>query len=49
VALSPEAHKAMLAGEWKTGAGEFEQHRGIFLPEDFRAVRQWLHARARCG
>lgn len=35
------------AGSGGAGAAEFEAHRGIFLPEDFRALRQWLWARAR--
>ena len=33
-----------------TGSGQAEAflaHRDIFLPEDFRALRQWLHTRAR--
>jgi len=47
VALTPERHGQYLAGEWKSDAAIFAQHRDVFLPEDFRALRQWLHARAR--
>lgn len=47
VALDAVAHKSFLAVEWKTGAAEFARHRDVFLPEDFRALRVWLHARAR--
>ena len=47
VALGSEQHGKFLAGEWKAGAADFAQHRDVFLPEDFRALRQWLHARAR--
>lgn len=47
VALSPAAHAALLAGEWRGDATAFAAHREIFLPEDFRAFRVWLHAEAR--
>ena len=47
VALSPAQHEKFLAREWRTGAAEFAAGHEIFLPEDFRALRQWLHARAR--
>lgn len=47
VALSPADHAALLQREWKTGPAEFAAHQEIFLPEDFRALRQWLHAAAR--
>ena len=47
VALEPVPHGQMLAEEWKSGAGEFHAHRAEFLPEDFRALRGWLLARAR--
>lgn len=49
VALTPEQHEKFLAREWRAGAAEFAAHRAVFLPEDFRALRQWLHARARGG
>ena len=47
VALEPAAHEKFLAGEWKADRAEFARHRDVFLPEDFRALRRWLHARAR--
>lgn len=55
IALTPEQHGAMLAREWRgapnkpaeTCAAEFFAQRAIFLPEDFRALRGWLHAAAR--
>ncbi len=49
VALDPEAHRAMLAGEWRAGAAELERDCAVFVPGDFRALRRWLHARARAG
>ena len=48
VALTPEAHGEFLAREWRVGgAAELAANRGVFLPEDFRALRRWLWARAR--
>ena len=47
VALAPAAHEKFLAGHWKSGAADFRANREEFLPEDFRALRRWLHARAR--
>jgi hypothetical protein len=48
VALAPERHGEMLARAWRVGgAVALAENRGVFLPEDFRALRQWLHARAR--
>ena len=49
VALAPAEHEPMLAREWRAGAAELARNGGVFLPEDFRALRRWLHARARCG
>lgn len=49
VVLEPVAHAAMLAGEWRAGAADLERDRGVFLPEDFRALRRWLHTAARRG
>ena len=46
-ARSPADHEAFLAGAWHGGAAAFWEAREIFLPEDFRALRRWLHARAR--
>ena len=55
VTLTPGQHEDFLAREWRNpsagsgrgGAADFLAHRDIFLPEDFRALRQWLYARAR--
>lgn len=48
VALTAERHGEFLARAWRVGGAEaLAENRGIFLPEDFRALRQWLHARAR--
>ena len=49
VALPPAAHAAYVAREWRAGPEVFAEHREIYLPEDFRALRQWLHAAARRG
>lgn len=49
VALGPEEHAVLLAREWRTEAQRFVAHRSVFLPEDFRALRRWLHAAARRG
>jgi hypothetical protein len=46
VALRPDQHEKFLARQWRAGEPEFHAHRAIFLPEDFRAVRQWLYAAA---
>ena len=46
VALTPEAHGEFLAREWRVGgAAALAENRGVFLPEDFRALRRWLWAR----
>jgi hypothetical protein len=47
IALEAEEHAAFLAREWIGDTVEFAVWRGIFLPEDFRALRRWLHAAAR--
>ena len=48
VALPPQQHGAMLARAWRVGGAEaLAENRGVFLPEDFRALRRWLHAQAR--
>jgi hypothetical protein len=50
VALAPDQHADLLARAWRVGgAGAFAENRVVFLPEDFRALRRWLHARARLG
>lgn len=47
IALAPEAHAAFLTCEWRTDRQLLAEHRDVFLPEDFRALRRWLHAAAR--
>ncbi len=47
VALAPANHAELLAGAWQGDPGELAANRDIFLPEDFRALRLWLHAAAR--
>lgn len=47
VAFSADLHERFLTSEWRAGASEFARHREVFLPEDFRALRRWLHAESR--
>jgi hypothetical protein len=47
VALDPQKHADYLAGEWHGDRAVLAEHREVFLPEDFRALRCWLHAAAR--
>lgn len=50
VALTTEQHNRYLAKEWRPeGVQEFLSHRGVFLPEDFRALRLFLHEIKRTG
>ncbi len=49
VALEAAHHERFLARSWRAGPAPFLAHRDVFLPEDFRALRQWLHAAARRG
>ena len=50
VALKPEQHLRFLTGNWRPeGREELAAHRGVFLPEDFRAFRLCLHRLARAG
>jgi hypothetical protein len=50
VALTPEQHIRFLFRNWRAeGREELEAHRGVFLPEDFRALRRFLHGWARAG
>jgi hypothetical protein len=50
VTLTPEQHGRLLARAWQpAGAAELAAHRDVFLPEDFRALRRYLHALARAG
>lgn len=47
--LTPSEHALRLAEAWKGEVAEFTENRGVFLPEDFRAFRAWLHAARRSG
>jgi len=47
VALAPAAHAQYLRTEWRASLPIFEDYRCTFLPEDFRALRLWLHDAAR--
>lgn len=50
VALTPEQHVRFLTKTWRPeGGADFAAHRAVFLPEDFRAFRRYLHALARAG
>jgi hypothetical protein len=40
-------HSEFLAAQWKSGQGEFEDARSIFLPEDFRVLRKTVRLQAR--
>lgn len=42
-ALDADRHAALLQRGWVEGPeARFHDHRGIFLPEDFRALRTWV-------
>lgn len=47
VALTPAQHATYLKREWHGAVQGFTDHQAVFLPEDFRALRCWLHARKR--
>jgi hypothetical protein len=49
IALARDEHEELLVREWRTDAQSFLAHRDEFMPEDFRALRRWLHAAARRG
>ena len=50
VALTPEQHRRYLARVWRPeSATELAEHYDVFLPEDFRALRRFLHDCARAG
>ena len=46
-ALTPTQHADCLAAGWAGDRREFEAHRNLFLPEDFRAFRLLVRERAR--
>ncbi len=46
-ALTPPQHAKFLAREWRVGGpAEFVRHQDVFLPEDFRALREFLQTQA---
>ena len=47
--LDATAHAALLRASWCEEEATFDANREVFLPEDFRALRRWLHAAARTG
>lgn len=47
VALDPAAHRALLGEAWCGDPATLGADCGVFLPEDFRALRRWLHAEGR--
>lgn len=47
VSLAPAEHEAMLAREWRGDPTVWAEHREVFLPEDFRALRVWMWTAAR--
>jgi hypothetical protein len=47
VALTPPQHERFLARQWRAGEKEFTANQAVYLPEDFRRFRRWLHATAR--
>jgi hypothetical protein len=47
VEYSPADHVVFLRREWHGDPAVLAAHRELFLPEDFRALRRWLHATAR--
>lgn len=49
LALAPAKHGEFIAAEWHGDAAVLAAHREVFLPEDFRVLRVWLHAAARGG
>jgi hypothetical protein len=47
VALAPAEHVEFLQRHWRADSSALCAEREVFLPEDFRALRRWLYARAR--
>lgn len=42
LAFGPAEHEAWLRAAWRSDPAEFAADRGVFLPEDFRALRRLL-------
>jgi hypothetical protein len=47
VAFPTDDHERFLRREWHGDTTLFAEYRHVFLPEDFRELRRWLHAAAR--
>lgn len=47
LSLEPDDHAALLEESWCGEREEFRRNRGVFLPEDFRALRRAVRAEAR--
>ena len=47
--LSEERHRELLAADWHHGRDACAVHLDVFLPEDFRRLRQWLYREMRRG
>lgn len=45
--LTREEHTRCLLRGWAGDPAEFHAHADVFLPEEFRTLRRWLHAQAR--
>ena len=43
LALSSREDAALLAGEWRGNPAVLAENPEVFLPEDYRRFRQWLH------
>jgi hypothetical protein len=44
--LGREEHAKLLRARWCGDAAQFDAHRDVYLPEDFRALRRWIRALA---
>jgi len=49
IAIGRGPHLEFLVREWRKDARQLMDSTDIFLPEDFRGLRRWLHAAARRG
>jgi hypothetical protein len=44
-----DSHAVFLGESWVAGRDAFIADRSVYIPEDFRRLRRWLHAAAREG
>jgi hypothetical protein len=47
IQLDEDEHRQLLAAAWRGAPELLAHHREVFLPEDFRQLREWLHHAAR--